>query len=563
MTPARLLARLAALRSTYGPACADTRLSLLRSLEGVQFRTAAQVVALHELLCFLHAYPDNAEVFAHVTRMLAGFHARADVTRHRARLVGSGIAGTDIVYPFGFSTARWLVGRWGDRMGVEWKEVGNPAAVESRLQLLTLWAERPVFDEPPLDGRAWLDRIRGRETDAAFIIRRSVALPMRGLVADYLYDELGLMIRVSGGPGTPNRTRARVPGQALVAQTAPLRQARPDIVAEMAKPPRRIDWLSERRARVFLDLARESMVTRSRDLHTFTAANARDARLIDCGGGLEFFCIGVEPEQRLLLDAVYGILTLRNGVPIGYALFSALWRSTEVAYNVFESYRGGESAWVYGRLLASIRTLFSADTITVDPYQLGHENDEGLESGAWWFYYKLGFKPWDTEVARLAESEARKVRARRGYRTSLATLRKLVRANLFLQTGPYRDDVIGAIPTGAIGLRVSDYVEARFGSDREQATATLAAEAGIRLGADNWHRWPAGERLFWERWAPLVALMPGLDAWTSAEKRDLAAIIRAKGGRRESDFVARFDAHARVGAALVALARSRNSVRRD
>ena len=114
-------------------------------------------------------------------------------------------------------------------------------------------------------------------------------------------------------------------------------------------PPRRIRRLGEADARAMLDLAREAMVTRSRDLYTFTAANLGDACLVDCGDGLEFFCIGVEPEQRLLLDAVYGLLTLRNGVPIGYALFSALWRSSEVAYNVFETFRGGESAWVYGR----------------------------------------------------------------------------------------------------------------------------------------------------------------------------------------------------------------------
>ncbi len=119
---------------------------------------------------------------------------------------------------------------------------------------------------------------------------------------------------------------------------------------------------------------------------------------------------------------------------------------------MFESFRGGESAWIYGRMLATIRAMFGADTFTIDPYQLGHHNDEGLESGAWWFYYKLGFRPWDPAVARLAASEAEKVAARKGYRTGRGTLRKLVSANLFLQIGPPRRDVIGAIPTGAIGL---------------------------------------------------------------------------------------------------------------
>jgi hypothetical protein len=557
MTTARALASLAAIRSTYGTPAARVRLDLLRALEHANLRTAAEVIGLHELLCFLHAYPDDDEVFAQVSRMLQRFSTRPDLRRHHRRLVSTGIAGTDTVYPFGFSTARWLAARCGEQLSVEWADVAHPEVVDGRLQLFSLWAERPVFDEPPLGGREWLDRLRGSETDAAFIIRRSASLPVRGMANDHFYDELGLALRIAAGPNSPDRTRARVPGHRLVTQRTPLRLGRPDIVAEIVKPPKRIRPLGEHRAQELLDLARESMVTRARDLYTFTAANLKDARLVDCGDGLEFFCIGVDPEQRLLLDAVYGILTLRNGVPIGYALFSALWRSSEVAYNVYESFRGGESAWVYGRLLATIRAMFGADTFTIDPYQLGHHNDEGLESGAWWFYYKLGFRPWDPAIVKLAASEARKVAAHQGYRTVPGTLRKLVSANLFLQIGGVRREVLGAVPTGSIGLAVTDYLASRFGADRERATEELAVEAAARLGIEGWRRWPDGEKLFWERWAPLVSLMPGLDAWSAAEKLDLAAVIRAKGGRRESDFVTLFDAHPRLGPALVSLAHGR------
>jgi hypothetical protein len=557
MTATRALADLAAIRSTYGTPAARVRLGLLRVLEHAELRTAAQVTELHELLCFLHAYPDDDQVFGQVSRMLKGFSTRPDLRRHRRRLVSTGIAGTDTVYPFGFSTAQWLAARCADELSIEWAEVAHPETVDGRLQLFSLWAERPVFDEPPLDGRAWLDRLRGSGTDAAFVIRRSASLPVRGMANDHLYDELGLTLRVAAGPKSPDRTRARVPGHRLVTQRTPLRLGRSDIVGEIMRPPNRIRRIGGRRAQELLDIARESMVTRARDLYTFTSANLKDACLVDCGDGLEFFCVGVDPEHRLLLDAVYGILTLRNGVPIGYALFSALWRSSEVAYNVFESFRGGESAWVYGRLLATIRAMFGADTFTIDPYQLGHHNDEGLESGAWWFYYKLGFRPWEAAVAKLAASEARKVAARKGYRTGPGTLRKLVSANLFLQLGPSRRDVLGAIPTGAIGLAVTDYLANRFGVDRERATEELAAEAAARLGIDGWRRWPYGEKLFWERWAPLVSLMPGLDAWSAAEKLALAAVIRAKGSRRESDFVALFDAHPRLGASLADLARRR------
>jgi hypothetical protein len=55
----------------------------------------------------------------------------------------------------------------------------------------------------------------------------------------------------------------------------------------------------------------------------------------------------------------------------------------------------------------------------------------------------------------------------------------------------------------------------------------------------------------WERWAPVVLLLPGVDSWSKAEKKALATVIDAKGGARESDFVALFDAHPKLRRALV------------
>jgi hypothetical protein len=556
LSPARAVSRLAAVKGQFGPGTAAVKLELLRAAETAALRTASQVRSLHESLCFLHAYPDDPDVFALVRRMLASFETRADLRRHRRALENSGVAGTDIVYPFGASTARWLAGRHGDRLTVAWGHGEQEEALETRLPLLTLWSERAVFDEPPLPLRPWIDRLRGRETDASFLVRRSAACTGTSLLGDQLYDELGLTLRLAPGAGTPSRTLARLPRRDIVCQSGPLRTGRPDLREAARTPPGRVIDVGRRDAARLIHLAREAMVTRERDLYSFVAADPRDVRVIDCGDGLELACYGVHPEQRLLLDAVYSFLMLRNGVPVGYALASALWRSSEIAYNVFESYRGAEAAWVYGRILAVMHTMFGADSFTIFPYQLGHENAEGLESGAWWFYAKLGFRPRDPRIASLAAREAARVRRRPGYRTPPSTLRTLVTANLFLDLGAPRRDVLGDIPTERIGLAASDLVASRFGADRERATVTLAVEAASRLGVRDWRQWPSGEWLFWERWAPLVALLPGLDTWTGDERGALVEIIRAKGGRRESDYVARFDAHPRLGAALASLARA-------
>ncbi len=113
------------------------------------------------------------------------------------------------------------------------------------------------------------------------------------------------------------------------------------------------------------------------------------------------------PERRLLLESVYGFLTLKNGVPVGYVLVSALFGSSEIAYNVFETFRGGESGRIYGKVLALTRQLFGPDVFTIFPYQLGgYGNPEALESGAWWFYQKLGFRPRAPHVVALMERGA-------------------------------------------------------------------------------------------------------------------------------------------------------------
>ena len=107
-----------------------------------------------------------------------------------------------------------------------------------------------------------------------------------------------------------------------------------------------------------------------------------------------------------------------------------------------------------------------------------------------------------------------------------------------------------------MGLQVTDMLARRFGSDRERAEAVLILEARDLLGLRSLSGWSAGERLAFRRWAPLVTILPGVARWTAAEKRALAAVVRAKGGRRESDFVRLFDRHRKLRRAVAALAKS-------
>jgi hypothetical protein len=508
-----LLGRLENLKDVYGGDTAAEKLDLLRKLERRRLGGASEVETLHEILCFLRAYPDDAEVLRVVERMLSKFASRADLRRHRRDLEDTGIAGTDINYRFFWTTAGWLARRWPDRIAVDWKEFDRKDRIETFLNLLVPYCETPALDMLSYTPRGWVELLKGpEESDAAFLVRRFHAIRGDSFVREAIYEDVDVPVRLAPGPGTPARTRARYDGSPVVYQTEPLSRARPDLRKVVHDAPLAVRSVPRREARKLIDLAREAMVTRSRDLDAFSYADENDVRMIDCGRGLQFVAYGAIPERRLMLESVYGFLTLRSGVPIGYVLASSLFRS-------------------------------------------GYGNKEGLASGAWWFYYKMGFRPDDPEVRRVLRGELRRMKTRPGHRSDIKTLEQLASENVYLVLRKSKKDVFGRMSPGNVGLAITGYLAGRFGADRERGLRECAREAARLLGVRSTRGFSTAERLAWERFSPLVLVLPGIERWSRENKRALVKVIRAKGGRHESDYVRLFDAHTRLKGAVFKLAR--------
>jgi len=552
------LRELESLRDRYGPGLGEKKRALVAALARARLPSARAVLRFHEALAWLRAYPDDAELAALVERALQAFERRGDLRRWRAELADTGVAGTDLFYPFFARTARWMAERWPERLHVDWPALGDAERelLQGRLALLLHPAEVPALDEGGLELEEWVAAARGpAEASGAFLARSCAAFAADPVARDRYQDELAIPCRLAPGPDTPARTRDRLPGAPAGYQSAPLDRGRPDLWAELARPPRSIRTVGVRRGQEVVDLARKAMATRARDLDAFCYGDPRDVRIADCGDGLAFAIVGLLPAHRLLLEAVYGFLTLKNGVPIGYVLVSALNRSSEIAYNVFDTYRGGEAARVYGRVLATTRALFGSEVFTVYPYQLGgYGNDEGLDSGAWWFYQKLGFRAHDRGVLALMRRELARMRKSPRHRSSRRTLERLAQHNVYLERGKPRPDVIGELPTDGVGRAATRLLATRFGGAGRAAAEACADEAARALGAGVWRRFRPDERRAFAAWAPVVLALSGLARWSAAERRALVQVIRAKGGRRESDFVHRFDAHRRLRRALVRLA---------
>jgi hypothetical protein len=550
------LRRLDSIKDDYSAESATKKLDLLQQLGRRRLPRSKEVYDLHELLTFLYAYPDNRRVRSLVEQMLNRFSQRSDLRRFADELADSGIEGTPIYYSFFWATALWLERNWPGCLTIDWDNFEHGDRMWGVLYPLLPFPESLALDEANLEPRELIDYLKHPdETDAGFLVRRFAQSLGDDGTRETVYEDLEIHCQLSPGSGTPTRTGARYRPSPVVFQTRPLDRSRPDLKQACLEPPSAVRPVAPREGRKLIEMARTAMVTRSRDLYAFQNGDENDVRMIEFGDGLQFAAIGMRPEYRLMLDTVYGFLTLKNGIPIGYVLTRSYFNSTEVAYNVFDTFRGGESARNYGRILAMTRQLFGADVFTVEPYQMGHENPEGLKSGAWWFYYKLAFRPLDPGVKRLLRRELARMKRNPRYRSSVTTLNELSSKNMFLFLGRPRRDVRGIISLENIGLAVSRYLAQRFGADRERAMKVCDKEARHLLGVRFFRGFSKGERLAWTRWSPLILTLPGVETWSAEEKRALATVARAKGGKRETEYLRLFDAHRKLRQALLELAK--------
>jgi hypothetical protein len=227
----------------------------------------------------------------------------------------------------------------------------------------------------------------------------------------------------------------------------------------------------------------------------------------------------------------------------------------ESGFNLYYTFREGETAWLYARVLRLLRQLLGVTVFSIDPYQVGHENEEGIESGAFWFYRKLGFRPVRADLMKLMLAEERRIAADPSRRTSARTLRKLAAGHMLFEL----PDANAAAGKGEwdrfqirnLGLAMQKRMAGEFGGNAQKMRAHsedfVSRSLGLRV-----RDWSEGERLALENVALLLAMMP-IESWDSADRETAARIIRAKGGGDESLYLTLMQKHSRLRAAAIRL----------
>jgi len=486
------------------------------------------LVAYHDCLLCLLAYPQTRALrdaargeLARVARAAQQIAAHGPA-RARAKLANTGIAWTPVTIGFGWDIARWLARRFPRRAEIDsFGRDGSGLAEILAAALPAIEFELVASYDDPAD---LLEQACAghRGTRLAWLVAAFDRLRCDDALRAQLFERLQAYIAIAPAASMLSRTFVRGLRRPTFYHRDGLARA-VDVASLVAEPlpaPRR---LSARERRHVVDAGRAMLAALGRETDAIALAHPDGVAWHELERGIAVALYTIEPARRSPLDSHIGMMLFKNGIPVGYGGGWPFAGTCRIGVNVFSPFRGAESALLFGQVLRVYAQRFAVGRFIAEPSQFGGTNKEGLQSGAFWFYYRLGFRPVHARAAGLAGAEWARMHAERGYRTPITELRRFTRSDIELRLR----DTPECEPAALSGA-VTAWIDTHHRGDRAAALSAARRIVVRSLGvADD--RWPESERLAFRELALLVAQIRDLGRWSTADKRALAAWMRAKG----------------------------------
>lgn len=419
-----LISQLFSIRNRYGKEFSSQKLNLLNALGGEKITSKKALQSYYDSLLFLLAYPDNQSIYQLANQSLQ--QLQLYIQSHetiKERLYNSGITNTRLCAAFSFEIVKWLRNRHPKDIRFHSFEADD-GQIQSILSVVMLRVESEILLDTHGAWRSWLQQSLKEGED---MLDRLIAVFDEADIRPGVRDELWVAIGINVEIDFPSHHC--LPGSLFVPYYHRSLVKKNFIQQQHDAKPIRVS-LDEQEAGYIIECSRMILVRQLREIDPITFTASRFVSYYRLPRGLSVALMGMVPERRSPIDSYMGYVVFKNGLPVAYAGSWILFDSGRIGLNVFPAYRGGESQYIFEQVLKLHSKVYHLDRFSVDPYQVGKENSDAIQSGAFWIYYRAGFRPMGEEQKRLAETEALKIKSIKGYRSPASVLKKLADSRL-------------------------------------------------------------------------------------------------------------------------------------
>jgi hypothetical protein len=395
------LHQLFTLRRQFGKQQAAEKIKLLQSIQLKDLKSKKAFQLYADALLFVIAHPDNKTVYNLANQLIQQLHAFIQANENRQySLYNTGITGTAACAAFGFEITKWLHQKYPANISISSFEADD-AQIQAVVSAMMSKLESEILQDSYFTWKEWMERTmlpQGNLLDGLIAIFENNNT--RPEVKDELWNSLGVNTEIHFTIHTALSKSLIKPYY----HTQLIRKATQ--ITRVTKPVKL--KLSESEAAEIIDCSRMILVRHLREIDPISFADAKLVSYYQLPRGLSIALMEMTPERRHPIDSYMGYTVFKNGLPVAYAGSWLLFDSGRIGLNVFPSYRGGESQYIFQQVLQLHEQVYRLKRFTVDPYQIGNKNSDGINSGAFWVYYHAGFRPVLPEIFELAAAEEEK-----------------------------------------------------------------------------------------------------------------------------------------------------------
>lgn len=449
--------------NSFDPETNATRSSCLKYLSSLPFTIHQDLVHYFEALLFILAYPaDEAQrTLAEKEMLRISTFLKSKVKESHPILVNSGLPFTPTKTRFSHDMVRWLLVHPHGTTTLH--DFVDPSHSLNDVLRITL----PSIEQPEttagLDNLELMDALKVPPSKRLpFIINELSRVDELPYVKDHLYDGLQAVVCITPGDKALSKAFNRLPVTETYFHKDLQKKIDSSAILNASIPAPIQQDISTKE--VTVRVVKNAMLLTGRETDPCTYMDENSFRLYQLERGISIAIYGMVPSRQMPLESYVGYTAFKNGFPVAYGGAWIFGERANFGINIFKPYRNGESAFVMAQLLRLYRHVFNIQYFEVEAYQFGLDNPEGIASGAFWFYYRFGFRPLDKQLRAIALKEEKKIKERKGYRTSEKVLVQLTGSNIGLAFGR-------KIHAGVqdIAIRVTKMIGQRYGGDRIRA----------------------------------------------------------------------------------------------